>query len=497
MKIYAIDFGNANTTLAELDTGRRPLQIRRLEHNNLGFHYGDGLAELVPSCVHENAGDFLAGEPARAQPGHTANLKRKLRHGSEDAVQLCAAFFGKVFPAFALPFADPDACFVFTQPSFGDPAAAEEFQAQFKQALAPAIAGFDELLAAGRVLFCDEALASAVGYRVYQRHPVAGRDVLCLDVGSFSADATFFSTTDFEQVQQGQALEIRRRLAEVAGSTVDDWIEQEARQAAIEAAPELCEGVKLALSGPNGSAAGIDGIPPELGEIFGNRAVLSNLLRDREFFEQLAELCAEVLPERVRANPAEAKKLNLLFTGGTSCLPGFGREVHSALWQKLFGRETQSGERLRPSMTRSHRPFDACVTGALWWRWLRGGERYIPVLDRGCALKVFDRPDPADGLVTENIPFLAPGQDVSDGFQCSYKLVPAHPDQSRFRIDFVTLDGTTDLNGEPAPIGFVEGELQDRKAITLTLKLEPPDRLSTLIDGQPEAPVYLSGHQSS
>lgn len=494
MKIYAIDFGDANTRVVTLDTTDKPPRPQPLQNPAIGSSYGDGPPVLIPTCLMQSdSGPAVIGKPARTSTGHVSNLKTHLADGDETFVELTAEFFKGLFQQLPIPFADAAVRTVFTRPSFEDEDAVHDYLQRLGAALGKVIPDYERLVADGHILFCDEALASAVGYRVYQQSKVGKKGVLCLDVGSYTADATFFSTDDYAQVQRGQPGEIRRASRRrCAGRQIDDWIELDLAGAEISAAPADCETLKLALS--TGTAdLGDAGLPEALTARFPTYKILNDVLRNQDFYGQLAELCCAVLPEDARTEPAAFKQIEFLFTGGTSLLPDFGKEVHAALWTRLFEREAQRGERLRTAKARCYRPLDACVTGALWWQWLRLGERYIPVLDRGYGFRIYSRPDPANGLVPENICFLAQDEELEQFEPCSYLLLPAHDDQTEFRVEFVALSGG--MEDDLPAVGFVEGELKGRDQIKLDLRLEPPDRLVVLIDDEPVEPVYLEGHR--
>jgi hypothetical protein len=252
--------------------------------------------------------------------------------------------------------------------------------------------------------------------------------------------------------------------------------------------------VKLVLSrrGNLGAIPGLKGAE----KVLKTPEALMVLLQEKGFFEQLADICIGVLPKEVKDDAGRLKGLTLLFTGGSSLLPDFGRRVHHALSVKQFG-AAATRPPLHVARARSHQPLKACVTGGLWWSWLRTESRYIPILDQGYAIKVFRRTgDQTEGLMPENIPFLEPGQEISAGVQRSYRLIPAHAGQRKFRIEIIPLEGPINHEGMPALLGFVEGDLENRSAILLTLKMEPPDRLEILVDGVSTTPIYLSGYTS-
>lgn len=505
MNIYAVDFGNANTSIASMDTSHRPPRPRLLPHATLGFSYDDGPPALIPTCIYDNEreGTVLIGQPARAKPGHTTDLKEQLHQNSAEAKILCTRFFAKLFAEFNIPFSDPSIRVIFTRPSYSSDEQTAKQEGLLRSVLAGCIPNFDELVATGRIAFCDEAMAVAIGYRVFENSRIARKDVLCLDVGSFSADAAFFSADNFEQVQRSGPLNVRRATTATAGRLIDRWIEEALAAQKIEWKPQVCERVKLALS--RGSSLETTPGLEAAAKVLKTPEMLLALLHEKGFFEELAKVCIEVLPDEVKTNETRVKALTLLFTGGSSLLPDFGRRVHHALWVKLFDAATER-PRAHVALARAHQPLKACVTGGLWWSWLKSEGRYIPILDQGYAIKLFRRPEPPEGepaaeksipLLPENIPFLEPGEDISRGVQRSYRLIPAHAGQRRFRIEIIALDGRVNHEGNPPPLGFVEGELENRNSILLTLKMEPPDRLAILIDGASTTPIYLSGQETT
>nr|VFJ58151.1 MAG: hypothetical protein BECKDK2373B_GA0170837_107110 [Candidatus Kentron sp. DK] len=465
MKYYGIDFGNANTSVALLDTDRlKPFQPDVLPHSEIGFHYLPAEAPtLIPSRIH----DDRIGRVAALGSGTHTHLKAQLAAETPgpETIELCGAYFKALLQAFGITFTEQDKV-VFTLPSFEEGEIRDRYYKHFTDALRRAIDNFDALNAAKVFDFCDEALASAVGYRVFQGDRAEQKSILCLDVGSFSADATYFETRNFHDVQRNDPLDLRHNaIATTSGSRINAWIQEYFRENKQDLDEARCEALKIALSQGEGILS--DQFPEAVQKRI-NQAQLNEILESRHFYAELATLCADVLPESVREKDYFLDSLDFVFTGGTVNLPFFAESLYRALRDVLLG-GNQDGidPEVRIKLAQAaYKPFSACVTGAVWWRWLKSeNRRFIPGADSDYALQVFSR-DKAGKLRKKPLRFLRGGEIPQGGRR--YKLLPAREGETEYRIEIAKADQA----GKWVPAGYLQGPLSSDGEILLDCTLE-------------------------
>ncbi|RKZ93305.1 MAG: hypothetical protein DRR19_01565 [Candidatus Parabeggiatoa sp. nov. 1] len=481
MKYYSIDFGNSNTNIAVFEPNshleeRQPLQPELLANDDIGFHYYPGARKiLVPSCIVPDTP--VIGAKAKNNSNGVFNLKNQLKnHPDEKVIELCGQYFRALFSRFSIQFSENDKV-VFTRPSFGDnnEVDKQKYIDHFRAALEKAITDFSDLDQKGVFHFCDEALAAAVGYRVFQSEKGYQKDVLCLDIGSFSADVTYFQTTDFYSIQANEPLTVQHNNRLLAGSKINEWMSAYAEQQGVKSALGDCETLKISLT-TEGHLFEAD---KDLSKII-NQEVLNEILNNHQFYEQLAQLCASVLPQ---FNPDEnyLNSLYFLFTGGSSQLPYFAESLFRKLWQTLFDTEIN---KIPVSLSRklrhaSYKPFEACVTGAIWWLWLKcEDQRFIPTSDMDYAIRLFER-QPSKQLQEKLLIFLRRGEDITHGINRKYQLFPAHPQhQDHYRIEIVRLDEGTNKQY----VGFIKGALNEKGEIRLNLSIDKGGELTAQVE---------------
>lgn len=478
MRYIALDFGNSNTSVAVLEPpagqpGQR-FQPRVLTHDRIAFHYDPGLPHtLIPSCIDPASGRI--GREALTAGAPVRNIKRQLKTEAPNAedIEHAARFIRALFKALNLQIG-PEDRLALTIPSVGRADGEAAYQQTLKQVLARAFDDFPALDAAGVFHFCAEALASAVSYRTFQ-NPGA-REVVCLDIGNYSADATYFETTHAQQVYAGQPLGSDTNGRETAGGDVDGWVQAHARTQGLEVSLPDCASAKERVSRREDLKAGDSPLAGIL-----NGPILDQVLKDHQFHAVLADLIWSVLPEPLSGDEDCLSKVRFLFTGGSSTFPELADGVLGTLWQRHF----PNSRRTSLPAALCYRPFDACVTGAAWWLWLCDGERHhIPVLDRDHALVLYE-PRGA-GLRRARQLFVARGQDLGAGLALHYDLVPADPEQDRYRIEILAYDE----HGGSQPLPPIEGPLVN-ETLRLDLHLAPTGTLRPFIDGVEQASLDL------
>ena len=500
---FAIDFGNSNTNIAVLDLDKKPLKPELLESDEIGFHYQpNGKKFLMPSSIAQQNDKYVIGAKAKNIDSSLINLKDELRKeslnlakpvickpGSKEMpiIDVCAAYFRELFQSQfkqrPLKFTPTDIV-ALTIPSFDKQEDRDNYVRCIRDILKKAIDNFAEL--ENIFEFPDEALATAVGHRVFQSAEGFQRDILhikskdglhrtilCMDIGSFSADVRYFETDSFYEVQQDKAPKTECFNTQLAGTDIDKWIQNHLKNARP---LKQCERIKLDLSMKKT-------LDPTINI---NENVLDNILNNNGFYDKLAQLCFKALPDDAGKDKNYLNTLYFLFTGGTSLLPGFRESLVRKLWKILYQKDITKDEldnllsdlRINSDET-PDMAFDACVKGALWWLYLKKNDkRFIPTSASDYALMLYEK-DSANNPTPKFITFLAEGEDITKGFEKQVKLIPFRDNEARYRIPIIR----TDDSGQRA-VYQIQDELRGRKEITLTLKVNNNGELTTVVDGQ-------------
>ncbi len=485
MKYYAIDFGNSNTNIALLETTettrKEPVS---LSHKTIGFHYNPQYPSfLIPSCIFIDGNRKLIGSEAKQyesdpnkKENYHSNLKNKLKHSNQSEINaiihICGDFFQKLFEHLKLSFSVNDRI-VFTIPAFQDSEERHLYLKNFKKVLETAITNYSELDKQSVIHFCDEALAIAVGYRIFQDEE-SEQDVLCMDIGSFSADATFFETIDFDSLKSGKTFNTKCNNILYAGTEITKWIHAYATEKNVSCTFDDCETIKISFTEPS-----VQTTNSKLAELI-TKDIFIEILEKNDFYDHLADTCISVLPDDLKNN----KSLFLiatyfLYTGGTSRLPDFSKSILKKIWSKLFQADQDKfPSRMASNLCKDEFPFEACVHGAAWWLWSKcEKQRIIPISDSDFAIELYQKND-NDKLIAKNVVFLQKGEDISEGIIKEFSIVPANENQDHFLIKVNRFFGS----GNSKNIETIKGALGSDAEICLKLKIQNTGNVDVFVD---------------
>jgi len=488
MKYYAIDFGNSNTNIALLETiettRKEPIS---LSHDTIGFHYNPDCPKfLIPSCIFIDGNHKLIGNEAKQyesdpnkKNNYHSNLKNKLKHSNQsemnEIIDICGDFFQKLFEQLKLSFNVNDRI-VFTIPAFQDSEERDLYLNNFKKVLEKAISNYSKLDKQSVIAFCDEALAIAVGYRIFQgeEDEESEQDVLCMDIGSFSADATFFETIDFDSLKSGKTFNTKCNNILHAGTEITNWIQAYAIEKGVSCSFDDCEAIKISFS-----ESSIQTKNSKLAELI-TKDIFIEILEKNNFYDDLADTCISVLPDDFKQNKSLFLNATyFLYTGGTSRLPDFSKFILKKIWSKLFQSDQEKfPSRMASNLCKDEFPFEACVHGAAWWLWSKWEEqRIIPISDSDFAIELYQKNDNND-LIAKNVFFLQKGEDISEGIIKAFSIVPANENQDHFLIKVNRFFGS----GNSKSIETIKGSLGSDAEICLKLIIQNTGKVDVFVD---------------